>query len=169
MSALDEDLTPYSPRRLPRRGDDVVAARHNAPGCVSGVVQAYASMRLSVKTSGEQGLVHLPFGRFSWREKARVWMCWPQDVVKLMKDLDRLDDIPPRIVPLAAVGDYVHYDGRAAWVVKLLSKSVPMAPGVMINKADGYKLCTRHGPVDVTEDQMRFDDAARTWVVRASA
>lgn len=166
--AAQESCDP-NPLRLPRRGDKVVAAP-KAPGCFTGTVNAYASQRLSVKTDGKHGLVHIEFSRFTWSPRRKAWVCWPMDVIKTIKALEKMDEAPmlPRPKDFAGVGDFMLVDKRAGWVKRLQGRPTALpeqrTSSMNITAMRGYIVGTAKGDVTVEVDRARYEVERRLWI-----
>lgn len=169
--AVDELIPEPSGMRLPRRGDKVVAGS-KSKDCIAGIVQAYASRRLTVKTGTKHGLVHMEMSRFTWSSRRRAWVCWAPEVLREVKAWERLDNyVKPLVSDFAAVGDYVLIGKRGGWVTKVLGQSTPSAraPGMIFNTVKGYVVVTKDGPVEIDRDGVAYDSERRLWRTREGA
>ena len=169
--AVDELIPEPSGMRLPRRGDKVVAGAKTS-NCVSGVVQAYTSRSLTIKTGTKHGLVHMDMARFTWSNRRRAWVCWSTEVLREVKSWERLDTyVKPSVSDFAAVGDYVLIGKRGGWVTKVLGQATPSdrAPGMIFNTVKGYLVSTADGSVELDRDGVAYDSERRLWMTREGA
>lgn len=167
-----DDLDPSRrDTRLPRKGDKVVAAP-NGPGCIEGVVVSYVAQRVTIRTEGKHGLVHPEFSRFTWNARRRVWVCWPLDVVREVRNWDRLDDrlMRPNL-GIAQIGDYVVLAGiGGGWVVKQVGNAAPITgAGAIFQKLKSYVIATAKGRVEVDAGNLSYNSETRIWSGRANA
>ena len=162
------EACPSSPlaRRQPRRGDSVVSAPFGNVD-VEGVVVSATASRLTLN-SVKDGRLTIPLERFTWKIKAKHWICWPADMGRLMKQVTQADEDHERarfgIKP--QVGDFALVDGKCGWISRLYAKPVKSDPGVgaIFHHFAGYEITTAAGPFRVEGDKIAFDAEARLWV-----
>lgn len=160
---------PDSPleRRQPRRGDIVVPAPYGDVS-VAGVVVCYTTGRLTLN-SPKDGRLTLPMARFTWKPKARHWVCWPADIIRHMKAVHQATDEQARarfgLEP--RVGDYCLVSGRTGWISRRYAKSVKSRAGASFDESAGYEISTPAGPIRISDDQIAFDTERRLWIAAA--
>lgn len=151
--------------RQPRQGDRVVAAPFGE-NCISGEVVSLRARRVTIKTA-EHGNLTVMVHRLTWKAKARLWVCWPIDMHKVIERLDRGDEACARarfgIRP--EVGDVVVSRGRVGWISRLVSRPVKAtrAPGVTFSVVGGYEITFGDGSTRTDLDTLVFDSDARLW------
>lgn len=152
--------------RQPRRGDKVVPAPYGDVE-IEGVVVCYTTGRLTLH-SARDGRLTLPMLRFTWKPKARHWVCWPADITRHMKAVHQAEDQQARarygLEP--RVGDYCLVSGRGGWISHLYARPVKAADhvGAIFHEHAGYEITTAAGPVRIQTDQITFDVEKRVWV-----
>ena len=161
------DACPDSPlaHRQPRRGDAVIPARFGDVQ-IEGVVVSYLAGRLTLQ-SPRDGRLTLPIHRFTWKPKAKHWVCWPGDMQRLMKAVLQADEDHARarygLEP--KVGDFALVDDKSGWISRFYAKPVEASPGVgaIFHQFAGYEITTARGSVRVESDKIAFDAEARRW------
>ncbi|UTC28942.1 hypothetical protein MARCHEWKA_04300 [Brevundimonas phage vB_BpoS-Marchewka] len=155
--------------RQPRRGDKVVPAAHGGV-TVEGVVVSYTSGRLTLQ-SPRDGRLTLPMLRFTWKPKARHWVCWPSDLSRHMRAVVQAEDAHARarygLEP--RVGDFCLISGRTGWISRCYAKPVQADAGVgaIFHTLAGYEVTTAAGPVRIECGQIAFDAEKRLWIADA--
>lgn len=164
MTAVE--ATDPNARRLPRRGDKVVAAP-KAPDCVSGEVISYSDKRIAINTRGPEGKVYMEMTRFTWSTRRRAWVCWPKDVIAISKRIDQDEARLIRVIDYAQIGMWVLYHGRVCWVMRHQTKPVPLEKAKAVgSKLRAYILSTPHGPVTLPAEDCQYDSQRRMWIGR---
>ncbi|USN14802.1 hypothetical protein PAPPERLAPAPP_04330 [Brevundimonas phage vB_BpoS-Papperlapapp] len=152
--------------RQPRRGDKVVSARFGDVA-VEGVVVSFASGRLTLQ-SPKDGRLTLPIQRFTWKPRAKHWVCWPADMLRHMKTVLQAEEAHARarygLEP--RVGDFCLISGRAGWISHYYAKPVRADPraGAIFNALAGYEITTAAGPVRIECGQITYDAEERRWI-----
>lgn len=157
--------TPSGSERHPRRGDIIQAAPYFTNG-ISGTVVSVSQGRISLD-SPEHGRLQLPLARFTWKPKARVWICWPSDMTKHMKLVESCDEAVSRarfgISP--AVGDYVCVDGKPGWIARKVARPIQAssAQGAVFQTTAAFEISLRDGNIMVESEHVAFDTDRRLW------
>jgi hypothetical protein len=170
--SLAEYASPAEPARLPRRGDPVIKPRHlrqDASDCISGLVTGYGHDRLSVVLTSTKQVVHMEMSRFTWSRKRQAWVCWPKEVVREMRNLERLDTQATvrRAHGTALVGDFVMLGKKVGWIGKLVVGGDKVHTGMIFHSLKGYRVSTPVGVVVLASDSVIYDPARRVWSARA--
>ena len=151
--------------RQPRRGDKVVPARFGGVA-IEGEVVSFASGRLTLQ-SPKDGRLTMPLFRFTWKPKAKHWVCWPADMARHMRAVLQAEEehARARFGLKPAVGDACVVEGKTGWISRLYAKPVQASAGVgaIFHSLAGYEITTAAGPVRVESDKITFDADARCW------
>ena len=152
--------------RQPRCGDKVVSAPYGNVD-VEGIVVSASASRLTLR-SPKDGRLTIPLNRFTWKPKAKHWVCWPADIVRQMKIIEQADEDHSRarfgLTPM--LGDYCRVGTKSGWISRLYAKPVKAdgAKGIIFHHFAGYEITTCDGPVQVESDNLTFDADERRWV-----
>lgn len=160
----------------------MVAAPHSTNG-VSGEVTTFysprpvqrgsppSSSRVSVRTSTDRGVVHVEFAQFTWSTRRRAWVCWPKDVVRTIKNLEKLDEsvFMPRLASFAALGDFILVGGKVGWVMRHLGRPVDLSAGIIFTGLRGYAVSTCAGVIELDAADVTFDPGRRMWLAKPAS
>lgn len=169
MSAVEASGRDAHPLRLPRRGDKVQAALFLDEN-VNGSVQSYVGGRVCIQVPKPDGTgvekITLDFKRMTWKPKARVWVYWPQHVMRIASAVENA--YLPIIGNTPRFGDPARVDGRMGFVSHLLGQPREVFAGqAVMNTLGGVLVTLKAMRVKVLIENLFYDPAARTWVGRS--
>lgn len=156
-----------SPRRHPRRGDKVVEAPFTSGG-VSGEVVTYLDSRVTVKTSASN--VYVEITRFTWSPRRKAWVCWPSNIIRALRTMDKLEDrltMPSQ--SHARLGEYVSLESGSGWVVRHIGYDAALGHSATMTSLKAYEVCLASGRVEIPFAGLVFDSARRLWIGRENA
>jgi hypothetical protein len=169
MSALEKRNPFASPLRLPRSGDKVTAAPNSTGQTIAGVVVNFLGSRVHIRTSSH-GRVNVEFNRFTWKHSLKSWICWPQDVIRTLRELEHDDAQLKEPNGTPALLDHILVAGVSGWIVRLISRAKPMArEGMIFNALQGYEVALPGRRVSVDLVDIFYDGTDRIWVAHKSS